>query len=345
MNASLLSELKTAYEAEQQQFLHDLLLHEAAPLIRKVLRQRLGLYVNQQGANPQQPDAENLYQDILIRLLQRSQDWLADAEKNAIHNFRNLVITIATNACHDYLRAKAPNRARLKNRLRELLARHQDFKLWEGENHEQLCGFTVWQGETKSKAAMQQIRQWQTFPDSFVIAEGDVQRLSFTQLVAEILQQAGGPVELEALTKLLTTLLGTQDHPLESLEQEQEATDWQPIDPGTNVEMRLEGRATLQLLWEEIKQLPAQQRAAVCLSMMDQNGNDLFSILLEADAVSGTQLARDLALSQEEFIALLRQLPLDNAGVAEYLGATCALVNKWRWRGMQQLRARLRKEK
>lgn len=345
MNASLLSKLKTANEAERQQFLHDLLLHEAAPLIRKVLRQRLGLYVNQQGANPQQPEAENLYQDILIRLLQRGQYWLADEEKNAIHNYRNLVITTATNACYDYLRAKAPNRARLKNRLRELFARHQDFKLWGGENHEQLCGFTVWQGEAKSRMAMEQIRKWQTFPDFFAVTEGDIQNLSLTQLVAEVLQQAGGPVELEALTKLLTTLLGMQDHPLESLEQEQEATDWQPIDPVTNAELRLEGQAKLQLLWEEIRHLPAQQRAAVCLSLTDQNGNDLFSILLEAEAVSWTQLASDLELSPDEFIDLLRQLPMDNAGVANYLGTTRAMVNKWRWRGLQQLRTRIRKEK
>jgi DNA-directed RNA polymerase specialized sigma24 family protein len=345
MDASLLSSLKTGDEAEREQFLSELLLHEAAPLIRKVLRQRLGLYVNHLGANPQQPDAENLYQDILTRLLQRSQDWLADTEKNAIHNYRNLVITTATHACHDYLRAKSPNRARLKNKLRELFARHRDFKIWPGAGHEPLCGFTVWDGEAKSSTAMAQIRLWQTSPDSFSVSDGDLQRLSFTKLVAAVLQQAGGPVELEALTKLLTTLLGTQDHPLESLDQEQENSDWQPIDPATNAELRLEGRATLQLLWEEIRQLPAQQRAAVCLSLTDQNGNDLFSILLEAEAVPWTQLAIDLDLSPEEFIELLRQLPMDNAGVANYLGTTRALVNKWRWRGLQQLRTRLRKEK
>lgn len=345
MNASPPSEFKTANETERQQLLHKLLLHEAAPLIRKVLRQRLGFYVNPKGANPQQPEAENLYQDILTKLLQRSQEWMADVEKNAIHNYRNLAITIATNACHDHLRAKAPNRARLKNKLRELFARHRDFKLWQGATQEQLCGFTVWEGTAKSSTAMEQIRKWQIFPDSFSASDVDMQRLSFTKLVAEVLQQADGPVELEALTKLLTTLLGTQDQPLESLDEEQAESHWHPPDPATNAELRLEGRATLKLFWEEIRQLPTQQRAAVCLSMMDQNGNDLFSILLEAEAVPWTQLASDLALSHTEFIELLRQLPMDNAGVAEYLGTTRTNVNKWRWRGLQQLRARLQKEK
>lgn len=345
METSLQSNWKTANEAEREEILSELLLQEAPPLIRKVLRQRLGFYLNPLGVNSQQPEAENLYQDILTKLLQRSQDWLADTDKNAIHNYRNLVITIATNACHDYLRAKSPNRARLKNKLRELCARHRDFKIWAGAAHEQLCGFTVWEKEAKSGTAMEQIRKWQIFPDSFFVSGEDVQRLTFTKLVAEVLQQAGGPVELEAMTKLLTTLLGTQDHPLESLDQEQADTDWQPIDPATNAELRLEGRATLQLLWEEIRQLPRQQRAAVCLSLTDQNGNDLFSILLEAEAVTWTQLASDLDLSQSEFIELLRQLPMDNASVANYLSTTRAMVNKWRWRGLQQLRARIRKEK
>jgi len=345
METSLPLSVSTSNEAEREQVLHDLLLHEAAPLIRKVLRQRLGLYVNQQGVNPQQPDTENLYQDILTRLLQRTQDWIDDSDKNAIHNYRNLVITIATNACYDYLRAKAPNRARLKNKLRELCTRHRDFKIWAGTAQEQLCGFTVWEGEAISSTAMEQIRRWQDFPGSFSVAEEDLQRLSLTKLVAEVLQQAGGPVELEAMTKLLTILSGTQDHPLESLEQEQEASEWQPIDPATNAELRLEGRATLQWLWAEIKQLPAQQLMAVCLSLTDQNGNDLFSILLEAEAVTWTQLARDLELSPEEFIDLLRQLPMDNASVAEYLSTTRANVNKWRWRGLQHLRTQLRKEK
>ena len=345
MDASLLSNLNATDATTREEFLSDLLIHEAAPLVRKVLRQRLSFYLNHQGANPQQPEAENLYQDILLRLLERSQAWLTDAEQHAIHNYRNLVITIATNACHDYLRAKSPNRARLKNKLRELCNRHRDFKIWSGTAHEPLCGFAVWAGEAKSSTAMEQMRKWQTFPDSFPISNAEVQRLPLANLLAEVLQQAGGPVELEALTKLLTTLLDTQDYPLESLEQEEEEFVWQPMDPAINAEIRLEGRAALQSLWEEIRQLPAPQRWAVCLDLADQNGNDLFTILLEAGAVSWTQLAHDLDVTLNEFIELWRQLPMENEGIAEYLGTTRTNVNKWRWRGLQQLRTRLRKEK
>jgi RNA polymerase sigma factor (sigma-70 family) len=345
MDASLQVNLNATDATSREEFLSDLLWHEAAPLIRKVLRQRLGFYLNPHGANPQQPEAENLYQDILLRLLERSQAWLADAEQNPIHHFRNLVITTATNACHDYLRTKAPHRARLKNRLRELLSRHRDFQLWTGEAHEKLCGFAGWTDQPKSETAMACIHKWQIFPDSFAVSGGEIHRLSLTEVVAEVLQQASGPVELEALTKLLTTLLGTQDHPLESLEYQQEETDWQPRASSTSVELRLEGRATLQSLWEEIKQLQTQQRWAVCLCLTDQNGNDLFTILLEAGAVSWTQMGDDLGLSQDQFIELWQQLPMENEKIAAYLSTTRERVNKWRWRGLQQLRTQMRKEK
>lgn len=61
MDVSLQSKLKSANEAEREQLLSEMLFQVAAPLIRKVLRQRLGFYVNHRGANPQQPEAENLY--------------------------------------------------------------------------------------------------------------------------------------------------------------------------------------------------------------------------------------------------------------------------------------------
>ena len=67
----------------------------------------------------------------------------------------------------------------------------------------------MWEGEAKSSTAMEQIRKWQTFPDSFSVSDEDMQRLSFTKFIAEVLQQAGGRArELEAMTKLLTTLRG-----------------------------------------------------------------------------------------------------------------------------------------
>jgi hypothetical protein len=54
-------------ERERQQQLDELLTLRAAPLIRNVLRRRLGFYVSAQGVNEYNQDAEDLYQEAKSR--------------------------------------------------------------------------------------------------------------------------------------------------------------------------------------------------------------------------------------------------------------------------------------
>ncbi len=138
MDSMLKCVLDSKDEAERGRLLDELILAHSAPLIRKVLRQRLSLYIGHSGTNQNNPDAEDLYHEIIARLLQRLNDWIERPDDHPINNYRNLVITIAVNACNDYLRGKSPARARLKNSLRDLLLRHRDFKTWKGENRKQL---------------------------------------------------------------------------------------------------------------------------------------------------------------------------------------------------------------
>src|SRR6266436_1231102 len=51
-----------------------ILLFRAAPEIRFTLRQRLGVHVGQQGVNPHNHDAEDLYQEIMTRTVQILRD-------------------------------------------------------------------------------------------------------------------------------------------------------------------------------------------------------------------------------------------------------------------------------
>src|SRR5205085_1795874 len=69
MDSVLLPFLRSTDEAEREQLLSDLILFEVAPLVRNTLRQRLGFYVSQLGANPQNHDAEDLYHDVMAKLI------------------------------------------------------------------------------------------------------------------------------------------------------------------------------------------------------------------------------------------------------------------------------------
>jgi RNA polymerase sigma factor (sigma-70 family) len=348
MDSILKCVLDSKDEAERGRLLDEIILAHSAPLIRKVLRQRLGLYISHSGTNPNNPDAEDLYHEIIARILQRLNDLMAYPYDQPINNYRNLVITITVNACNDYLRGKAPARARLKNSLRDLLLRHRDFKSWKGENRKQLCGFSSWSGQSNSSKASERIRLLLESPEVFqfeLFPKGNLQNFPLPILVAGIFKWVGGPIEVDALTELLALALDVKEQPVESIEHSNEKFGCEFSDPSIRNDLRLQGKEALKKLWDEIKKLMPEQRDVICLSLEDENGNDLWSILLMAEVLTLPQLAADLGLSIELVMNLWEKTPMDSPTLATHLGATRSQVNKWRFRAMQRLRERMTEQK
>lgn len=86
MDPLLASYLYSTDQAERQQHLEELLLFYASPVVRQTLRRRLGFYVNQQGRNPHNLDAEDLYQEIMTKIVQTLHELVSPSTKNAIEN-------------------------------------------------------------------------------------------------------------------------------------------------------------------------------------------------------------------------------------------------------------------
>ncbi len=82
MDQLLLPYLQATEESERQRHLDELLLVHAAPVVRQALRRRLGFYVNQLGINPHNQNAEDLYQEIMTKILQTLHDLETSATKN-----------------------------------------------------------------------------------------------------------------------------------------------------------------------------------------------------------------------------------------------------------------------
>lgn len=164
MDSTLLSFLQAAEESEREHLLSELVLVDAAPLVRQTLRQRLGFFVNHSGTNPNNPEAEDLYQDVIARLIAKLNELRVDSGGDTISNFRQYVSRVAANACHDYLRAKSPARSRLKNNLRDLLDRHPDFSIRKDEANEFLCGFVAWRNRMPAQASSKNSRELRERP-------------------------------------------------------------------------------------------------------------------------------------------------------------------------------------
>jgi RNA polymerase sigma factor (sigma-70 family) len=252
------------------------------------------------------------------------------AGRPEVKNFRQYVLRVATNACHDYLRAKSPARNRLKNNLRDLLERHPDFALWRVGQSEPLCGFTEWLNRDKSPSLDSRLSPLETKPH-------DVRQVPLTRLVAEVFGWLEGPVEFERLVQVAALLLDVKDQPPRSLDEEGDLPE-SLTDSTFRCESRLEVRELLRSLWAAVRRLQPKQRDTFGLSFADDGGDDLFTLLLDAEVATLPEIAATFERSLEDLIVLWQQMPMDNAGLAQELSATRQQVNKWRFRALRQLK-------
>lgn len=266
--------LNATDEAECERLLDELTRVYAAPFIRLALRQRLGFYVSQAGIS-HNPDAQDLYHDVLTSLIAQLHQLKSDPDKNAIRNYRQYVTRVAMNCCHSYLRGKAPLRSRLKSNLRYLLESHQDFTLHKNDDGRYLCGLAAWERRKYEESAPAPLKIDPELFRNARFAEADLQQVSHAGIMAEIFNWLKAPVELDELTGFVAALLEVRDQPLESLDQDDYSQSEYLTDPAVSPDLRLEQREWLLRVWDEVKRLPQRQRDTVCLSYLTESGDDL----------------------------------------------------------------------
>src|ERR1051325_5621280 len=268
-------------EGERRQQLDDLVTLRAAPLIRKVLRRTLGFYVNAQGINGSNQDAEDLYQEALTRIIQVLNQLLTSSITD-IANFEGYVSRVTSNICMDFLREKSPARTRLKDTLRDLFRRHGDLVSWEYEG-EILCGFAAWRNTGKSAFPDQDMRDLETKLESFQslrFADEDVKAAPLSQVLAELFDWIGGPVDIDALVRMVAYLLNIKDQQIDSFDEKGDRWDVYFVASTQSGESHARANELLALLWQAITALPAEQRDSFAFGFEDEAGQDLFTVLL-----------------------------------------------------------------
>ncbi len=333
--------LRSTDETERKQLLSELILVQATPHIRTTIRRRLGFYINQSGANPGFPDAEDLFYEIITRLISYLNDRSAQPDKNPIKSFRQFVISAANNACNDYLRDKSPERARLKTNLRELMCRHGDLKIWKGRNRDQICGFVEWEGRRVTDDAAMRLKNPREEVENTLAAKllhESPQGVLLSKVVITVLGWFESPIELDDLVEIVAELQGIKDFPFESIDQWLETPD-RHHKAAAQFDLRLENQEMLRKLWDEIKKLPPHERDAVCLWHSNENGEDLWSLLHDAGVVTTSELISALNITSQELTKLWAQIPMGSKPLAKHLGASVSQVAKWRHRAYKRLRA------
>lgn len=343
MDNVLVPYLAARDDQERQQHLDELVTIRAAPVIRQVLRRRLAFYVSAQGVNGNNQDAEDLYQEAMTRVVQVLHQ-LYSVSGIEIDNFNLYVSRIASNTCTDFLRAKSPARARLKDGLRHLLIRHKNLVSWEHDG-EILCGFAGWRNTGKSAFSDQPWQDLETKLESFRsihFSNEDVRVAPVSQIATELFYWIGGPVEIEVLVRIIAYLLDIQNEQIESLD-DPAPTKWDAyfVSSTRSDESHVEANELLVRLWQAVIQLPAEQRDAFALSFEDEAGQDLFTMLRAAEIVNWDEIAQGMGRPVHEVVRLRGRMPMDGGSVAAELKASRENVYKWRFRALRRLKTEL----
>jgi DNA-directed RNA polymerase specialized sigma24 family protein len=337
MDQLLLPYLQARDESKRQQHFEDLVVVYASPVVRHTLRQKLGFHVNQNGANPYNPDAEDLYHEIIGRIVELLTT--LPSSHAEIENFEQHVGRIASNVCIDYLRAKSPARTRLKYSLREVLSRKSEFMLWKSEE-EFLCGLKAWSGKQEpiSSQRLAEIEgQLATFRTTRFGRE-NISRVPLTKLTAELLGWIDEPIELDKLVNLIATLIDLKDRPTDSIDDEAKSyLEARVADTTLVSDPGLDSERLLRSLWRAVLALPRNQRDTFCLRFEDNSGEDLFTLLFEANITAPSQLAQELGRSLEGLMRLWAAMPMDYADIATELNATVLQVRKSRFDALRRL--------
>jgi RNA polymerase sigma factor (sigma-70 family) len=347
MDAILLAYLNATSDSEREQCLDELVLLHAAPVARRMLRFKLGLHVSDQGTNRDNPEAEDVYQEAITKIVQTLRDLKAASRLSEIENLNPYVASIAANVCVDFLRSKSPAKYRLKHNVRDIFNRHRDFRVWEIGN-ETVGGFGGWQGTARLPASDRQIRELENDLETFRVARfgnEDIRQLPITRLVAETLQWIERPIRIDDLVAIVARLLRIEDQPSADVSFETVGDEFGVGRNEVTADSILAAKELLARLWQAVQQLPVQQRDAYCLSFEDADGVDLFSLLLETGVATVPQIAQALGRPVTDINRLRSGMPLDYLAIATELGSTRALVTQWRFRAIQRLRKELGVEK
>jgi hypothetical protein len=96
----------------------------------------------------------------------------------------------------------------------------------------------------------------------------------------------------------------------------------------------------LARVWEEVADLPLRQRTALLLNLRDANGTGLLWLLPVLGVATLRQIARVLETPDSEFARLWREIPLDDAAIAERLACNRQQVINLRMSARKRLRNR-----
>lgn len=330
--------LEASGEQADELLLRLITLH-AEPVIKGIIRYKL--HLNSYRADGR-AEADDVYQEVLVQLLAELHQLRKQPDEHPINDVRGMAAVIAHRTCSRWMRRQFPERHALKNRLQYLLTHQRGLALWQDEDRKLVAGFSAWQGEKAVTAS----RLGQLSDDEGLLAHirmlksGRPQELS--DALAAIFNHLGSPIEFDELVGVLAALLQVRDQPIESIDENEGAVASRVAASEPDPAWQVEKRIFLQRLWEELQELPLNQRTALLLNLKDAEGRGCIALFPTTGIATLSQLADALEMSMDSFAEMWDGLPLEDTRIAELLGLTRQQVINARKSGRERLARRLK---
>lgn len=332
---------------EADRALDKLLTEQARPLIKSIVGRKWrsstsgASRVNQAQSDL---DMEDLQAEALTQLITR----LAEARQDPtdpISDFRAYVAVTTYRACDMRLRQKYPSRWRLKSKVRYLLTHQRGLALWSGAHGEWVTGFDAWNG--RGVEASERLTELRNDPQRAVDRYGKPQVSASSHpgdVAASIFNTLGHPIELDDLVSAMAEILNEKDQPIQTESSGDEAAPgvFDTVASSTDVAGEVTNRTYLHDLWDQIVDLPPNQRAALLLNLRDAEGRGVIALFPLQGIATVRQLADTLALPPERFAELWHDLPLEDNAIAELLGLTRQQVISLRKVARERLARRMK---
>jgi hypothetical protein len=331
--------LSPARNQQADDIISELVTLHAEPVIKGVIGYKLHLNYHHTVA---QTDADDIYQEAVVHFLETLQQIRERPDANPVSDLRGLVAVIARHACSRWMRRQFPGRHAFKNRLYYILTRQRGFALWQNENKRLVAGFSVWQGEKNTAAGW---RLERLSDDEELLSRIQVLKTKgedWRGALVAIFDHLGKPVEFDKLAGALTALLQLEDQPFEYIEQNKDIPGLGTSAGEPDAAWRVEKRIFLQRLWEEIRQLPLNQRVALLLNLRDSKGGGSITLFPALRIASVRHLAEALEMSVEKLAGMWNELPLEDTRIAELLQLTRQQVINLRKAARKRLTRRLK---
>jgi len=318
------------------EFLLQLINGHADRIIKGIIHYKLRL------TSPKRAEADDIYHEVLVQLLAELQQLRNGPEENPISDVLGLAAVIAHRTCSRWMRRQFPERHALKNRLHYVLTRQRGLALWRDEDRVLVAGFAVWQGrKAATTAGLRRLSDDEGLVAHIrTLKNGGSQELS--EAMARVFNHLGNPVEFDELVSVVAALLGIRDQAIESADDNENGIALRAASREPDPAWRVEKRLFLQRLWEELRQLPLNQRAALLLNLKDPEGRGCIALFPSTGIATIRQLAHALEMDADSFAQLWNELPLDDARIAELLQLTRQQVINARKSGRERLARRLK---